>query len=75
MGIKQFPFIFPLAGSEFFLCRMIKDLSKDIQGKNNFVFFDNFWLHSKIYYTATVLATSKEFPKFGESRVKALKRE
>ena len=63
--------------------RVVKDLSKDIKDKNYFVFFDNFFssptlladlMDSKIYCAATALATRKEFPKFGESRVKALKR-
>ena len=56
--------------------RVVKDLSKDIKGKNYFVFFDNFFasptlladlMDSKIYCAATVLATRKEFPKFGEA--------
>ena len=60
--------------------RVIKELSKDIQGKNNFLFFDNYFssptllADSKTYCVATALATRKEFPKFTKSRVKALKR-
>ena len=63
--------------------RVIKDLSQDVQGKNYFLFFDNFFssptlladlMDSKTYCVATAVATRKEFPKFDKSRVAALKR-
>ena len=61
--------------------RVVKDLSKEIQNKNYFLFFDNFFssptlladlMGSKIYCVATVMANRKEFPTFDKSRVAAL---
>ena len=63
--------------------RVVKDLSKEIQNKNYFLFFDNFFssptlladlMGSKIYCVATVMANRKEFPTFDKSRVAALGR-
>ena len=56
---------------------------EDIQGKNYFLFFDNFFssptlladlISSQIYCVGTVAANRKEYPKFAKSRVIALER-
>ena len=63
--------------------RVVKDLAEDIQGKNYFLFFDNFFSSptllanlsdSKIYCVGTVAANRKEYPKFTKSEVTALER-
>ena len=64
--------------------RVVKDLAEDSQGKNYFLFFDNFFYSptllanlsdSKIYCVGTVAANRKEYPKFSKSEVTALERE
>ena len=63
--------------------RVVKDLAEDIQGKNYFLFFNNYFssptlladlISSQIYCVGTVAANRKEYPKFAKSRVVALER-